>query len=76
MGALCGCRAVKFGTCNNLLSSLYTILVIILWYVRLNIKTKILLLLFKLLLFIITRVTDNTLGRGTEYHSGCPHKVD
>src|SRR6218665_388970 len=45
MGALCGCRAIKFDFCNNLLSSVHTILVIILQYIRLNIKTKILLLL-------------------------------
>src|SRR6218665_22706 len=46
MGALCGCRAIKFDFCNNLLSSVHTILVIILQYIRLNIKTKILLLWF------------------------------
>jgi len=40
--ALCGCFAVKFDFCNNLLSSVHTILVIILRYVRLHIKTKIL----------------------------------
>ena len=41
MGALHDCRAVNFDSCNNLLSSVYTILVIILWYVRLNIKMKV-----------------------------------
>jgi len=41
MGALRGCRVVNFDSCNNLLSSVHTILVIILRYVRLNIKTKI-----------------------------------
>jgi len=40
IGALCGCRAVKFDSCNNLLSSIHTIHVIILRYVRLNINTK------------------------------------
>jgi len=39
MGTLHGCIAVKFNSCkNNLLSSVHTILVITLWYVRLNIK--------------------------------------
>src|SRR6218665_1010627 len=42
MGALRGCRAVKFDSCKNLLLSVHTMLVIILRYVRLNIKTKIL----------------------------------
>src|SRR6218665_3519026 len=53
MGALCGCRAVKLDSCNNLLSSFHTILVIILRYVRLNMTTKILLLPVLLLLFLI-----------------------
>ena len=45
MGNVRGCHAVKFDSCNNLLSSVHTILVIILWYVRLNIiKNKTLLL--------------------------------
>jgi len=39
MGAMRGCRAVKFYSCNNLLSSVHIIL-IILRYVRLNIKVK------------------------------------
>jgi len=30
MGALRGCRAVKFNSCNNLLSSVHTVLVNIL----------------------------------------------
>src|SRR6218665_2000272 len=42
MGALRGCGAVKFDFCNNLLSSVHTLPVISLRYVRLNIKTKIL----------------------------------
>jgi len=39
MGALRGCRAVKFDSCNNLLSSVHTALVglISVRYVRLNI---------------------------------------
>jgi len=40
MGALRGCRAVKFDSCNNKLSSVHTILVIIQRYVRLNINAK------------------------------------
>jgi len=36
MGAVRGCRAVKFDSCYNLLSSVHTILVIILRSVRLN----------------------------------------
>jgi len=48
MGALHGCCAVKFDSRNNLLSSINTILVIILPYVRLTTK-KILLLLLLLL---------------------------
>src|SRR6218665_4204582 len=43
MGAMRSCREVKFDSCNNLLSSVHTILVIIMRYARLNIKTKILL---------------------------------
>jgi len=43
MDALRGCHVVKFDSYNNLLSSVHAILVIILRYVRLNIKTKILL---------------------------------
>jgi len=39
IGALCGCRVVKFD-CNNLLTSVHTILIIILRYVRLNTKRK------------------------------------
>jgi len=39
---------VKFDSCNNLLSFNHTILAIILQYVRLNIKTKTLLLLLAL----------------------------
>jgi len=34
-----GCRAVKLDSCNNFLSSVHTILVIILLYDRLNMKT-------------------------------------
>jgi len=40
MSALCGCRAVKFDSCNNILSSVHTILVIILRSVSLSIKRK------------------------------------
>ena len=39
-GVLCGCLAVKFDSCNNLLSSVHTLLVNSLWYVRLYIKRK------------------------------------
>jgi len=39
-GALRGCLAVKFYSCNNLLSSVHTLLVNILQYVRLYIKRK------------------------------------
>src|SRR6218665_3404549 len=45
IGAQRGCRAVKFDYCNNLISSVHTILVIILRYIRLHIKPKTLLLL-------------------------------
>ena len=62
MGAVRDCRAVKFDSCDNLLSSVHTILLIILWYVRLNIKTKLLLLL--LLLFIFVLLGKN-IGRQT-----------
>jgi len=47
MVALHGCRAVKFDSYNNLLSSVHTTLVIILQYVRVNIKTKILLYYYR-----------------------------
>jgi len=47
MGALRGCFAVKFDSCNNLLSSVHTILVIVLRYFRLNSKTKTLLLIHR-----------------------------
>src|SRR6218665_2095228 len=40
MDALCGSRAVKFDSYNNLLSSVHTILVIILRYVRLAILNE------------------------------------
>jgi len=40
MGALQGWRAVKFDSYNNLLSSVHTILVIIIQYIRLNTKRK------------------------------------
>ena len=40
MDALCGSRAVKFDSYNNLLSSVHTILVIILLYVRLDILNE------------------------------------
>ena len=43
MGALRGCHAVKFEPCNNLWSSVYTMLVIILHSVRLRNKGKLLL---------------------------------
>ena len=39
-GALRGCGVVKLDSCNNFLSSIHTILVNILWYVRLYIKQK------------------------------------
>jgi len=39
-GILCRCLAVKFDSCNNLLSSVHTILVNILPDVRLYIKRK------------------------------------
>jgi len=38
--APCGCRAAKFDSCNSLLSSVHTLLVNILWCVRLYIKRK------------------------------------
>ena len=44
-GALYRCLVVKVDSCNNLLSSIHTLLVSILLYVRLHIKMKILLLL-------------------------------
>jgi len=40
MGNLRGRRVVKVDTCNNLLSSVHTIFVVILLYVRLNINSK------------------------------------
>src|SRR6218665_402274 len=39
-GALRGCLAVKLDSCNNLLSSVYTLLVNIMRYVRLYIRRK------------------------------------
>jgi len=53
MDTLRGCRAVKFNSCNNLLSSVHTMLVIVLQYVRLNIKMKILLLWFMVVIEIV-----------------------
>ena len=38
MGALHNCRVVKFDSCNNLILSVHTILVVVLQYVRLNTK--------------------------------------
>ena len=57
MDTLCGCRADKFDSCNNLLSSVHTILVISLQHVRLNIKTKKLLLLLLLSNIIVMNST-------------------
>ena len=39
-GTLCGCLSAKFDSCNHLLSSVHTLLVNILWCVRLYIKRK------------------------------------
>ena len=62
IGALRGCHAVKFNSCNNLRSSIHTILVIILRSVSLRMKQKLLLLLLLLLsrplhLLAVLRVT-------------------
>jgi len=56
MGALRGCPAVKFDSCNNLLSSVHTILVIILQYVRLNIKNENTIIIIIIIVIIITRM--------------------
>src|SRR6218665_707409 len=44
MSALHSCRTVKFNSCNNLLPFVHFMLVIVLRYGKLNIKTKIVLL--------------------------------
>ena len=54
MGALRGCREVNLDFCNNLSSSVYIILVILLRYVRLTIEAKMLLLLLLLGVLIFT----------------------
>ena len=54
MGALHDCRTVKFDSCNNLISSAHTILVITLHSVSLRIKRKLLLLYFSIYIALLS----------------------
>jgi len=59
MGALQGCHAVTFDSCNNLWSSIHTILVIILQFVGLNNKEKAVITIIKLKNLLVGYVSAN-----------------
>src|SRR6218665_3419188 len=56
-GTLRGCLAVKFNFCNNLPSSVHTLLVNILWYVRLYITLNENIIIIIIIIIITTTIT-------------------